>query len=61
MVRAIQRIIYRYFNDGDVFFRGYGKETVLPSVQYLIRSTPIANKLKPLFSKPKRLHRKKIR
>lgn len=49
MVRAIMRILYRYFNDGDYFFRGYGKETVLPSVTYLKTKSPLAKELKSIF------------
>lgn len=40
MVRAIMRVWYRYFNDGDYFFRGYGKETAGPSVNWLKTQTP---------------------
>ena len=36
MVRAINRIIYRCYNDGDVIGKGYGKETVTPSAEWLI-------------------------
>ena len=35
-VRAMMRILYRDFNDGDVFYEGYGLETVAPSMCYLI-------------------------
>lgn len=35
MVRAISRIIYRWYNDGDIAGVGYGRETVNPSVRYL--------------------------
>jgi hypothetical protein len=35
LVRAIMRIWYRYYNDGDYFFRGYGKETAGSSATYL--------------------------
>lgn len=34
-VRAIMRILYRDFNDGDKFFEGYGLETCGSSAQYL--------------------------
>ncbi|MEO6301773.1 MAG: hypothetical protein ABIP51_01245 [Bacteroidia bacterium] len=50
IVRAINRVWYRYNNDGDVFFRGYGLETAAPSVKYLLKS-PIGSMLKPIFSK----------
>jgi hypothetical protein len=45
MVRAIMRIMYRYYNDGDYYFRGYGKETCAPSVDYLKSNTPISKEL----------------
>ena len=35
LVRATMRIIYRYYNDGDYFFMGYGLETAAPSAAYL--------------------------
>ena len=35
IVRATMRIIYRYYNDGDYFFMGYGLETAAPSAAYL--------------------------
>lgn len=50
MVRAIMRIWYRYFNDGDYFFRGYGKETALPSVNYLKQKSPLGKELRPIFA-----------
>lgn len=34
--RAMGRIGYRYYNDGDYFYDGYGLETVAPSMQYLL-------------------------
>ena len=36
MVRAMNRIIYRCYNDGDVIGKGYGKETVDPSAKWLV-------------------------
>lgn len=50
MVRAIMRIWYRYFNDGDYFFRGYGKETCGSSVDFLKNETPISKDLSKLLS-----------
>ena len=35
MVRAMMRVLYRDFNDGDKFFMGYGLETCASSVSYL--------------------------
>jgi hypothetical protein len=40
LVRAIMRVWYRYYNDGDYYFRGYGKETVGPTVYYLQTQSP---------------------
>lgn len=53
MIRAISRVIYRYLNDGDVFFLGYGKETVLSSVKWLTTKSPISKQLRPIFAKAK--------
>ena len=36
IVRAMMRILYRDYNDGDIFYSGYGVETAAPSVCYLI-------------------------
>ena len=41
MIRAINRIIYRFFNDGDYFYRGYGAETAGPAHSFLINSKQI--------------------
>src|SRR3989304_4760144 len=41
MIRAIMRIWYRYFNDGDYYFRGYGKETCGSSISWLKTKSPI--------------------
>jgi hypothetical protein len=43
MIRAINRIIYRNFNDGDYFYQGYGAETVGPALSFLVnhREIPI--------------------
>lgn len=35
MLRAIERMIYRYFNDGDVVTQGYGIETCMSSYLFL--------------------------
>lgn len=35
ILRAINRIAYRWFNDGDKAGDGYGRETVNPAVRYL--------------------------
>ena len=40
-LRAINRVIYRFYNDGDVWFDGYGCETVGPAVTFLRLYAPI--------------------
>ena len=41
MLRAINRIIYRYYNDGDFFYKGYGAETAGPAHSFLTNSREI--------------------
>ena len=41
MVRAINRIIYRAYNDGDYFWEGYGIESVAPALSFLVNSRSI--------------------
>ena len=36
LVRAIMRILYRDYNDGDVFYEDYGLETAGPSAAFLM-------------------------
>lgn len=36
IVRAYSRVLYRAFNDGDLFYGGYGLETAGGSMQYLL-------------------------
>ena len=40
MVRAMMRILYRDYNDGDVFYNGYGIETCGDAVAYLCDKMP---------------------
>lgn len=40
IVRAMMRVLYRMYNDGDKFYEGYGLETVAPSVAYLMDTIP---------------------
>lgn len=42
MLRAINRICYRFFNDGDYAAHGYGVETVAPSCAYLLDEAYVA-------------------
>lgn len=53
MLRAVSRIIYRYFNDGDFYYKGYGKETAGPAHRYLTTATPIKRQLASIFAKAK--------
>ena len=40
ILRAYNRIIYRYYNDGDVAGEGYARETVNPALRYLFSHLP---------------------
>jgi len=51
MLRAINKIVYRHYNDGDYFFTGYGCETAGPAHSFLIHGCPLSYKLKPIFVK----------
>ena len=42
IVRAVSRIAYRWYNDGDYFFKGYGTSTAGSSATFL-KGTPIPN------------------
>ena len=46
MLRAINRIIYRWYNDGDWFFRGYGVETAAPAMAFLRDSNEIPHDIR---------------
>ena len=50
MLRAINRIIYRYYNDGDEYFRGYGTETVGPAHSFLVNAnTGVRSAMEKIF------------
>ena len=50
MLRAINRIIYRYYNDGDEYFRGYGIETAGPAHSFLVNANhPQRAAMKKIF------------
>ena len=38
MLRAINRMVYRYYNDGDKYYEGYGAETAGPAVSFLVNA-----------------------
>lgn len=44
ILRAVNRIEYRYWNDGDIAGIGYGRETVNPAVRFLNAMTEGAEK-----------------
>ena len=46
MLRAINRIIYRWYNDGDWFFKGYGVETAAPPMAFLRDSNDIPHDIR---------------
>lgn len=35
LVRAMMKVLYRDYNDGDVFYQGYGLETCAPAMEYI--------------------------
>jgi hypothetical protein len=47
-LRAINRIIYRWYNDGDYFYKGYGIKTAGAAHAYLMESL-LADKLCPIL------------
>ena len=50
MLRAINRIIYRYYNDGDEYFRGYGTETAGPAHSFLVNAnTGVRSAMEKIF------------
>jgi hypothetical protein len=51
MLRAINRIVYRYYNDGDEYMRGYGTETAGPAHSFLINAnTGVRSAMQKIFS-----------
>lgn len=42
IIRALDRITYRYYNDGDKVDEGYGIETVNSSFRFLLTALPYA-------------------
>ena len=41
MIRALNRLVYRWYNDGDRFWEGYGTETAGPAHSFLVNSDQI--------------------
>ena len=51
MLRAINRIVYRWYNDGDEYHTGYGTETAGPAHAFLVDANhPKKAALKQIFS-----------
>ena len=38
MIRAMMRLLYRDYNDGDLFYEGYGLETAAPAASFLMEN-----------------------
>ena len=50
VVRALMKIAYRDYNDGDKFWRGYGTETAGPAAAFLTSNEcPVQEELKPIL------------
>ena len=49
IIRAVNRIIYRWGNDGDHFARGYGAETAGPAMEYLTDASDIPFEIREKF------------
>lgn len=48
LIRAVNKIFYRYYNDGDRVGVGYGNETCNPAARFIEKNTklePLARKL----------------
>lgn len=50
ILRAMNRIAYRWLNDGDICGVGYGRETVNPAARWLSRNVPGLSVLKGFSS-----------
>lgn len=54
VIRAINKVVYRYYNDGDKFFEGYGCETAGPAITFLLECPELENviskEIKPLVN-----------
>jgi hypothetical protein len=50
IIRAVTRIGYRWCNDGDKFFEGYGCETVGPALAFLTQCSEIDTQIRDGFA-----------
>ena len=49
IIRALNRLIYRWGNDGDLFWSGYGAETAGPAMEYLTDASDIPFEIREKF------------
>jgi len=49
IIRALNRIIYRWGNDGDLFWSGYGAETAGPAMEFLTDASGIPLEIRTKF------------
>ena len=50
MLRAINRIVYRWYNDGDEYHTGYGTTTAGPAHSFLVNANhPLKSTMKQIF------------
>ena len=54
IVRAANRIGYRWYNDGDKFFEGYGTETAGPAMAFLVKHGEIDGQIQDAFRRMER-------
>ena len=51
MIRAMNRLVYRWYNDGDRFWEGYGTETAGPAHSFLVNSNEIPLGIRKKFER----------
>ena len=51
MIRAMNRLVYRWYNDGDKFWEGYGTETAGPAHSFLVNSREIPLGIRKKFER----------
>ena len=51
MIRAMNRIVYRWYNDGDKFWQGYGTETAGPAHSFLVNSNEVPKDIQRTLEK----------
>lgn len=55
LLRAAERIAYRYYNDGDKAGEGYGRETVNPAVRFMYANITPTTMNNPLWISVKKI------